>query len=72
MDCKGVRKSIFLFIDQELDPQAARRLERHVEGCPQCWRRRDYTQRWLLLVRQRMDRLSAPLSLRRRILDLIH
>ncbi len=71
MDCNGVRKSIFLFIDRELDSQAAHRLERHVAGCPQCSRRQDYTQRWLLLVRQRMVRLPAPLALRRRILELL-
>ena len=72
MDCNGARKSIFLFIDQEMDPHSARRFERHMADCAECARRRDYTQRWLLLVRQRVVRFSAPLALRRRILELIH
>jgi anti-sigma factor (TIGR02949 family) len=72
MDCNGARKSIYLFIDQQLDDESVRHLERHVAGCPHCARRRDFTQRWLLLVRQRMIRLTAPTSLHRRILDLLH
>jgi anti-sigma factor (TIGR02949 family) len=71
MDCDGVRKSIFLFIDREMAAEDTHHMERHLARCPDCARRRDYTQRWLLLVRRRMVRLSAPPTLRHRILELL-
>lgn len=68
MDCERVGQVIFLFFDNEMEEDLRRPFEAHVEGCPHCSQRIDYTRKLLLLFRHRCVRCSAPRRLRRRIL----
>lgn len=68
MNCKRVNEVLFLFFDDELEERLLAPFQDHKNGCPHCARRFDYTQRFLLLVRERCLRHAAPQHLRIRIL----
>jgi len=68
MDCKRVYEVMYMFIDDEMDDELVPTFRSHVDGCPPCARRMDFTRRLLLTVRERCVRHSAPERLRSRIL----
>ena len=68
MDCKRVREVMFLFIDNEMGDDDAGPFQAHMEDCPHCARRLGFTRKFLVLVRERCVRHSAPGHLRQRIL----
>jgi mycothiol system anti-sigma-R factor len=72
MDCKRVGEVIFLFFDNELEPELLSPFRDHVNRCGDCARQVDYTRKLLLLVRESV-RCNAPGRLRMRILtDMPH
>ena len=68
MDCKEVRETLFLFVDNEMETTLLTSFRDHLEQCPGCAEKMDYTRRLLWLVRERCVRCSAPRDLRVRIL----
>lgn len=68
MDCERVRKTIFLFIDQELGEDEYGSVEKHLGKCPHCGQTVQYMRKFLLVVRERCVRHAASTTLRRRIL----
>jgi mycothiol system anti-sigma-R factor len=68
MDCKEVSETLFLFVDNEMDSALLPPFRDHVEKCPGCAQRMDYTRKLLWLVRERCIRCTAPQTLRVRIL----
>ncbi len=68
MDCNRVKETIYQFLDNEMGEEEVVRFEDHLAHCPRCARRRDFTTRWLVLVRRRTVRHCAPANLRARIL----
>jgi mycothiol system anti-sigma-R factor len=68
MDCKRVGQMVFLFFDNEMTDADLAPFRAHVESCPPCAHKIDYTEKLLLLFRHRCARCSAPVTLRRRIL----
>ena len=68
MDCKRVRKSIFLFIDEELEEEDRGSVEEHLSECPPCDQTVRYMRKFLLVVRERCVRHVASTTLRKRIL----
>ena len=68
MDCQHVREVTFLFIDQEMEDDQVGPFQSHVDGCGHCADEVAYTRRFLLVVRERCVRHSAPPRLRQRIL----
>jgi mycothiol system anti-sigma-R factor len=72
MDCKRVGEAIFLFFDNELEPELLAPFRSHVQDCDGCARKVDYTRKLLVLVRESV-RCHAPDRLRLRILtDMPH
>lgn len=69
MDCTKIKDSIYLCFDNEMDSRSRASFEQHLAECPPCARQNDLTHRWLVLVRRRTVRLSAPSTLRQRILE---
>ena len=67
MDCKRVGKVIFLFFDNELEPELLAPFRDHVQRCDGYARQLDYTRKLLVLVRESV-RCHAPDRLRMRIL----
>jgi len=59
---------MFLFIDDEMGDDDSGPFQAHMDGCPHCAQRLGFTQKFLVLVRERCVRHSAPRHLRQRIL----
>lgn len=72
MDCKRVREAIYLFIDGEMEDGLKKPFERHLECCESCDHRATYTQRVLVIFRERCVRHHASNRLRERILMTLH
>jgi anti-sigma factor (TIGR02949 family) len=68
MDCREVRETLFLFVDNEMAADLLTPFRDHVEKCPGCAQKMDYTRKLLWLVRERCVRCAAPRDLRTRIL----
>lgn len=68
MDCKGARKVIFLYVDNEMGEELHVAFEQHMSDCPHCAQRIESTRQWLTVVKRRCLRVQAPDRLRRRIL----
>ncbi|HUE97255.1 MAG TPA: zf-HC2 domain-containing protein [Longimicrobiaceae bacterium] len=68
MDCKRASEMMFLFCDNEMGDDVVSPFRRHLNGCGHCSQRMDYTRKFLLLLRSRCTRHSAPDHLRERIL----
>lgn len=68
MNCKRVNEVLYLFFDNELEDDLLAGFRSHMNGCPDCARRLDYTRKLLFLVRECCRRQSAPERLRVRIL----
>ncbi len=68
MDCKRVVEVLFLYVDNELDDELRNPFRQHLAVCGECAQRTDYTRKFLLIVRKKCLRFSAPVELRERIL----
>ena len=68
MDCKGAKRVVFLYVDNEMGEDLHIAFEEHMSVCPRCARHIEYTQNLLKLVKRRCTRVQAPERLRRRIL----
>jgi len=68
MNCRKFTEVVFLYTDDEMDGELLVSFREHIELCPGCARRIDYTRRMLMTFRQRCARATAPEILRERIL----
>ena len=69
MNCKRIHEElVFRFADNEMELELQVAFKRHVADCPHCAREAQYTRRLLMIVRQKVERCSAPTHLRERIL----
>ena len=68
MDCAKFEEIVFLYSDNQLEQELVVFYRQHIELCPECARRADYTDRLLTALRKRCARETAPERLRRRIL----
>lgn len=68
MDCKEVSATLFLFFDNEMEEGLLTPFRDHVALCIECAERVAYTQRLLLIVRERCIRCTCPAQLRQKIL----
>ncbi|MDP9120558.1 MAG: zf-HC2 domain-containing protein [Acidobacteriota bacterium] len=71
MDCKEVGKTLFLFFDNEMAEELLTSFRAHVDRCDGCAKQVRYTRKFLLVLRERCIRCSAPDALRDRILTSI-
>lgn len=71
MDCETVRQILFLYADNEMDQELCSSFAAHIANCPACQREVSRACRLVMVVRTRCRclRLSAPASLRVRILQ---
>ena len=67
MNCRKVRQTVYLYVDNEMEGELLISFRRHLELCPGCAREIEYAVRLLGVVRRRCPRTVAPDSLRRRI-----
>ena len=64
LDCDDVIKDVFLFIDEESDPDLVIRIRQHLDGCAPCLRQYGLEQDVKSLVSRRCGGDVAPDSLR--------
>lgn len=69
MDCRKVRKIVFVYADKEMDGDLLVSFQQHVSICPECARQTVFAERLITLVRRRCVKAVAPETLRQRILS---
>lgn len=67
VDCDDVLKDVFLYLDDESDPQVRNRIRQHLDGCAPCLRQFGLEQDVKSLVARCCGGDIAPESLRVRI-----
>ena len=67
MDCDDVLNDVFLYLDDESDPQIRNRIRQHLDGCAPCLRQFGLEQDVKSLVARCCGGDIAPESLRVRI-----
>lgn len=71
MTCDEVRRSIPLFLDDELDAEYGLELEEHLNQCQACRNELEREGRLRLTLRRAAQSIVAPASLRRRVQESI-
>jgi mycothiol system anti-sigma-R factor len=70
ISCEDVIAKLLEYLDRELDAEAQRDVERHLETCRACFTRAEFERRLRARVAEAGE-AKAPQSLRRRIRALI-
>lgn len=70
LSCEDVIGKLLEYLDRELDAEAQRDIERHLETCRGCFSRAEFERRLRSRVTEAGE-VKAPESLRRRIRALI-
>ncbi len=60
MSCQQVRETLWQYIDQELDREAAGRIENHIRGCRDCSARVAFERQLRVLLRRAWDAQAPP------------
>ena len=70
MKCKEIcEELVFRYSDDEMEQEMRVAFKLHVADCPECARKAEHTERFLMIVRKRTVRTTAPRRLRQRLLD---
>jgi mycothiol system anti-sigma-R factor len=67
IDCDGVLRDVYLYLDGESDPALRERIRRHIDDCSPCLRRVGLEQDVKALIARSCGGDVAPESLRRTI-----
>jgi mycothiol system anti-sigma-R factor len=70
-DCRLVRKQVFHLLDGRLTQARRREIRRHLESCPACFSRLEFTRIMRRAMRVRVLAEPCPASLVRRIRAMI-
>ncbi len=69
MNCREAVEHLYEYLDQELTPEAERKVREHLAACPPCGQHFNFEQQFLKFVEARCRARGAPPELKRRILD---
>ena len=69
MNCRKVRRTVYLYVDNEMEGELLISFRQHLEICPPCAREIDFAVRVISRVRRSCAPATAPEALRRRIRD---
>ena len=67
MKCKKAEEIITTSIDGELEPGLEEQLTDHLESCPRCEQEYEQEQHFKWMVRDRLNRVPAPVHLKSQI-----
>jgi len=70
-DCRKVRDQVFHLLDGRLTPARRRAIRRHLEQCPRCFSRLEFTRIMRQVMRRRVLAERCPVALVRRIRAMI-
>ncbi len=68
MGCEEALDRLFEYLDGELDPGEAARVEEHLEICKRCYPRAAFERSFLDALERARERRSAPEELKERVL----
>ena len=67
--CAEANGHLLEYLDQELDPETAEAVRRHLEACPECYPRARFEEQFLESIRSVSSEQVAGPELRDRILE---
>lgn len=67
IECAGVLRDVWLFLDDELDPENRAAVEAHLDGCSPCLEEANLDQKLKALLRGKCGGDRAPEQLRERL-----
>ena len=67
LDCDDVIRDVYLYLDDETDPELRNRIRQHLDGCAPCLKQFGLEQDVRSLVARCCGGDQAPLTLRERI-----
>lgn len=70
IDCSGVMKRLYEYIDGELDEETVEKIRQHLELCKKCYPHYQFEKAFLRFLGDQ-GRASAPPELRRRVFQAI-
>ena len=65
--CRAVRLVVYEFLDDEMPPPEAQRINQHLLACPPCAGYFNFERAYLLVLKRRTTIDSAPADLRERL-----
>ncbi len=71
IECQEAVKRLTEFLDHELKPEEQEDVQRHLKLCRGCFARFHFEETLLTTIRQRVEAVRAPGSLREKILGMI-
>ena len=69
MDCRTIRRFVYVYLDGEVDEGERREVEAHVRGCSSCRKSVEFEEWFLDGVKAKMSFERPPYGLKARILD---
>ena len=69
IECAGVLKDVWLFLDDEMDPANRAAVEAHLDGCEPCLEEANLDQKLKELLHAKCGGDRAPEQLRRRLAE---
>ena len=67
IECAGVLRDVWLFLDDELDPENRAAVEAHLDGCSPCLEEANLDQKLKALLHDKCGGDRAPEQLRERL-----
>jgi len=67
IECAGVLRDVWLFLDDEMDPENRARVEAHLDGCEPCLEEANLDQKLKALLHNKCGGDRAPEQLRERL-----
>jgi len=71
VDCREVRDQVFQLLDGRLTSARRNEIRRHLEECPTCFSRLEFTRIMRKVVKDRVLRERCPLALVKRVRAMI-
>ena len=71
MNCQQAKKSLYLFIDRELEQKANLEVQTHLDSCPLCSLEFESEKKIESVIREKILRDKAPLALKERVIEQI-
>src|SRR3954453_5033229 len=69
IECAGVLRDVWLFLDDELDPDHRAAVEAHLDGCSPCLEEANLDQKLKALLHSKCGGDRAPEELRARVVE---
>jgi anti-sigma factor (TIGR02949 family) len=70
--CQEAVQRLTEFLSKELRPEEEERVQRHLSQCKGCFAKFHFEETLLRTIREKIEQVRAPQTLRERILGLLH